>query len=373
MATLKIRVQGQSLYISSDIPKIVEDSINYLQYEIEYSEDWQDYSKTVYFSREDYTSPGYSGGGVGLNFSGGVVDSGVITSPGFIIAILGTKGEQQITTEPGVVRVYPTGKYISTGEAPSKEQIDQWHDAIIQTVNNISTQVNIVDAKISGVSETANKALTVASEAKIAAQSAENKASSAESNAAAAKAGVETLAKTVEEVEENLNDVLEENIGNITSYISKITLSSTAWKEDNGNYYQEIINLPKNCKIDLQFDIATFQTINQYGLSFIVKKTEDTKARIYALSIKPIVNLPAQVQITILKNTSTEVISTPIGTIFPVIDWNASNGLGVIINKPNSSTENDIFNVNVENEVCVIKINKELYYEEKEGIEINGI
>jgi hypothetical protein len=366
MATLKIKVQGQSLHISSDIPKIVEDSINYLQYEIEYSEDWQDYSKTVYFSREDYTSPGYSGGGVGLSFSGGVVDSGVITSPGFVIAILGAKGGQQITTEPGVVRVYPTGKYISTGEAPSKEQIEQWHDAIIQTVNNISTQVNIIDAKISGISETANEALTVANEAKSTAQSAENKASNAGSLAAAATAEVEALAKTVERVEENLNDVLEENIGNITSEIRKITLLSTAWTANNGNYYQEITNLPKNCKIDLQFDIDTFETINEYGLSFIVKKTEDTKARIYALNIKPTINLPAQVQITILKNTSTEVISTPIGTIFPVIDWNASSGLGAIINKPNSSTENDIFNVNVENGVCIVKINKELYYEEKE-------
>ena len=110
MAILTFEVKGQTLTVKSSIGRIVENSINYLDYEIK-SDDpaWEqeNLGKYLIITTKDGKSyeQGYSP----------ISGDNIIKTPGFQVSVIGKKEKTdddngiQITTQPVFVQVYPSG------------------------------------------------------------------------------------------------------------------------------------------------------------------------------------------------------------------------------------------------------------------------
>ena len=95
---LNLSVEGQKLSCDGEERFLVENAINYLEFVVNFSDEWAGLSKQIFFTQKNYT--------VGIkNMANGHVPSEVIRAPGFSISIIGEKfeGEElktRITTNP---------------------------------------------------------------------------------------------------------------------------------------------------------------------------------------------------------------------------------------------------------------------------------
>ena len=120
MAILTFRVKGQTLTVESKIDKIVENSINYLDYEIIYDDEKWDspLAKKVVVTYDKKT----------YEFFGDKIPSQVIHAPGFRVSVIGYKSGSEtdsgiiITTSPVAIKVFPSGAI--EGTIPEDTAID---------------------------------------------------------------------------------------------------------------------------------------------------------------------------------------------------------------------------------------------------------
>lgn len=144
MAKLILTVENQSLSVSCDIPKIVENSIDYLTYSLKTSSDWAGYDTQVLFTHENETF-------IGL---WNKVPKEVIKAPGFVVTVLGKIAEgrvikSRIPSSPVPVKVYPSGEL--KADKPSEEDFtEDWYDEVVKTIENF---INSVDQDYNSESE----------------------------------------------------------------------------------------------------------------------------------------------------------------------------------------------------------------------------
>jgi hypothetical protein len=122
MAKLILDIKNQTLTVRCDIDRIVENSVNYLEYEINTTSDWSNLSKVVIVT--------YNNGKNSEAHSDGKIKNQLIRSPGFSISVVGTgtikdpnTGEEKTLTIPTnevMVKIYPSGR-LSGDNNPSEE------------------------------------------------------------------------------------------------------------------------------------------------------------------------------------------------------------------------------------------------------------
>ena len=122
MAKLTLDIKNQTLTVRGDIDRIVENSVNYLEYEINTTSDWNNLSKVVIVT--------YNNGKNSEAHSDGKIKNQLIRAPGFSISVVGTgtvkdpnTGEEKTLTIPTnevLVKIYPSGR-LSGDNNPSEE------------------------------------------------------------------------------------------------------------------------------------------------------------------------------------------------------------------------------------------------------------
>ena len=122
MAKLYLDIKNQTLTVRCDIDRIVENSVNYLEYEINTTSDWNNLSKVVIVT--------YNNGKNSEAHSDGKIKNQLIRAPGFSISVVGTgtikdpnTGEEKTLTIPTnevLVKIYPSGR-LSGDNNPSEE------------------------------------------------------------------------------------------------------------------------------------------------------------------------------------------------------------------------------------------------------------
>ena len=136
MAILTFRVKGQTLTVESKINKIVENSVNYLDYEIIYDDKKWDppLAKKVVVTYDKKT----------YEIFGDKIPSQVIHAPGFTVSVIGYKSDSEddsgiiITTYPVAIKVFPSGAI--KGTIPEDTAIDL---SVAEQLNEkIEIQVN---------------------------------------------------------------------------------------------------------------------------------------------------------------------------------------------------------------------------------------
>ena len=136
MAILTFRVKGQTLTVESKINKIVENSVNYLDYEIIYDDEKWDppLAKKVVITYDKKT----------YEIFGDKIPSQVIHAPGFTVSVIGYKSDSEddsgiiITTYPVAIKVFPSGAI--KGTIPEDTAIDS---SVAEQLNEkIENQVN---------------------------------------------------------------------------------------------------------------------------------------------------------------------------------------------------------------------------------------
>lgn len=118
MAKLSFEIKNQKLIVKSELDKIVEGSIDYLDFSCVASQDWNGMAKKFVFTYKDITKEV-------LEMEHFVVPPEVIKAPGFTISVIGgeeptdnaggvidplSQMNQRITTDEVAVQVYPSGK-----------------------------------------------------------------------------------------------------------------------------------------------------------------------------------------------------------------------------------------------------------------------
>lgn len=121
MAILTLKVKGQTLTVESEIDRIVENSVNYLDFEISCDdENWNDLVKKVIVTYDKKAWEAFT-----------IIPSETIHSPGFTISVIGsrksgTNGDDDlgeiVTTYPVAIKVFPSGA--TNGSDPEDTAID---------------------------------------------------------------------------------------------------------------------------------------------------------------------------------------------------------------------------------------------------------
>jgi hypothetical protein len=170
MAKLTLDVKNQTLTVHSDIEKIVEKSVNYLEYEVFTTDDWEGLSQKVIVT--------YNNGKRAEEHTEGLIKNQVIHSPGFTISVVGYEKEfftdpltgmetertiRQITTNGVPIRVYPCG-HTSGDDNPSEEpgpgfgkRLEEVEEAIVTICTKLpkidenSEGIEILERQIDGI------------------------------------------------------------------------------------------------------------------------------------------------------------------------------------------------------------------------------
>jgi hypothetical protein len=129
MAKLLLKVNEQSLTVEYDIPKIVENSINYLEYEViipDGSETWESCeSFQIFFTGENGSLP------PSTTLSGNI-PSEVIKAPGFAVTVVGTGADNYfVPTESVVIQVFPNDTYNNVIDPPEGETLQNWYEELL--------------------------------------------------------------------------------------------------------------------------------------------------------------------------------------------------------------------------------------------------
>lgn len=151
MAKLILDIKNQTLTVRCDIDRIVENSVNYLEYEIKPSSDWAGYTTQVIVTCQSGT----------YRIPGEKIPNYVLLSPGFSIGVIGiisSNGfdndgnpikpiDYRITTNPVFIQVHPSCA-MEAIKAPSREELAlEWAEAIEESIKELQ--------EIAGLSESA--------------------------------------------------------------------------------------------------------------------------------------------------------------------------------------------------------------------------
>ena len=149
MAKLFLNIKNQTLTVHSDIGKIIENSVNYLDYEISTTDDWEDLTKKVIVT--------YNNGKNREEHTTGKIKNKVIQAPGFTISVVGYRLETvpatdtepqkvitslQITTNEVFVKIHSSGPI--EGDNTSDEEL----------IPTDKDRLNAVEQSIQGVNDT---------------------------------------------------------------------------------------------------------------------------------------------------------------------------------------------------------------------------
>ena len=157
MATLKLTVNQQSLKAEYDIPKIVEDSENYLKIKI-IEEDDLSCSNEVYIQYQDKIQD--------LLFDSDYVPKDVLQAPGFEVWVHRETGSTVLDTEIISIDVYPTGDSSGVIEPPGEEDdvTEEWWEEIRTLVSDAAKSATSASKSATEAIETANSALDIVTE-----------------------------------------------------------------------------------------------------------------------------------------------------------------------------------------------------------------
>lgn len=146
MAKLTLDIKNQTLTVRCDIDRIVENSVNYLEYEINTTSDWDGLTKKVIIS--------YNNGknSVEPEEEDNLIPYEAIIAPGFSVNVVGyhSEGEgedakitKRIMTNEVLIKVYPGGKTNGQNKPqtlPGADSEDRLR-AVEQKVSDLETRV----------------------------------------------------------------------------------------------------------------------------------------------------------------------------------------------------------------------------------------
>lgn len=240
MAKLFLEIKNQTLTIRSDIEKIVENSVNYLEYEINATPDWTGLSKTVIVT--------YNNGKKSEAHSEGQIKNQVIRAPGFSITVIGSgtitdpisgnMKEIKIPTNEVFVKIYPSGQ-LSGDNNPSEEPIpgfgermDRAEAEIIAIKNTIPAEGELaairnknqeIETELNTIKVSVNKnAQDIANNA--------NKIQQVENN-------LTTLENSMQEDFDEVNNLIETTTSNLETLSQKVDGLKITSKVENNVLY----------------------------------------------------------------------------------------------------------------------------------------
>lgn len=157
MAILKLIVEGQTLKVKSEIDKIVENSINYLDYEIIANDDY--WKKSGLVKDIIITCSGEEPVRMSSVENIGKIPPSKIRSPGFVISVLGYSvdddgNKTQVPTNPVAISVLSSGEIPIdyTGEenieATELEKIQKLLTQHDDTIKDIMTRAEELKGKV---------------------------------------------------------------------------------------------------------------------------------------------------------------------------------------------------------------------------------
>lgn len=148
MAKLFLEIKNQTLTVRSDIERIVENSINYLEYEFNTTPDWVGLSKVVIVT--------YNKGKDSESHSEGQIKNQVIRAPGFSITVIGSgtvvdpvsgaTKQIKIPTNEVFVTVYPSGP-LTGDDNPSEEPLPGFGERMERAEAEINAIKKIIPAE----------------------------------------------------------------------------------------------------------------------------------------------------------------------------------------------------------------------------------
>lgn len=177
MAILTFEVKGQTLTVKSSIERIVEKSIDYLNYDVKINEpEWEDCAIHLIITNEKNLSKDilYTKNADEDNY----IPKDAILAPGFQVTIIGKKTEKtgeteediiikQIPTNPIYIQVYPAGaingEKITESDVPEDfvgrvySQINNIDSALDKTNNNLSDSQAIIEKNKSDILDINNE------------------------------------------------------------------------------------------------------------------------------------------------------------------------------------------------------------------------
>jgi len=205
MAILTLKVKGQTLTVESEIDRIVENSVNYLDFEIiRDDENWEDLATKVIVTYDKKAWEAFT-----------IIPSETIHSPGFTISIIGyrkpgTNGDNDlgeiVTTYPVAVKVFPSGA--TNGSDPEDTAIE------------LSTAEEL-NAKIDNVKYQANEKIDDLTE-KITTLSDENKEINEE---------ITKINEEIVSLSENVSNKIQETEQNLINTIYSMDLLNIQYRE----------------------------------------------------------------------------------------------------------------------------------------------
>lgn len=379
MAILHLEVNNQILTASCDIGKIVENSIEYLEFDLKCSPDWDGFTKQVIFTYngEDITAPD--------NF----VPPPVLHAPGFSVSVNGLilsdetdassgdnissetnkKITKRITTSPIRVNVYPSGALNGT-VVPEEELDSDWLTDIQNTVNSAKNIANNANTNAANAVNIANEAESIAQIAETNSQSAVNTANEAKISATTAETNSENAVNIANDVNTKVTEAIDQipnNYANaLRGYASgktisfndvspiehkvKVKINTNGKNLLNPNSALEIIgsylgirllkkNFPSTLSISLK-DGATVPSGVSFGM--IYYSIEDTRAQALWLLENGTVKRNSCSTNQVLQNVSLENLDSIVVGIYPATQeaWDAVfNALNVQLEKGDIATD----------------------------------
>lgn len=158
MAKLLLKVNEQSLTVEYDIPKIVENSINYLKYEVKIPDGSKTWERCEGFQ---IFFTGENGSLLPLTTLSGNIPSEVIKAPGFAVTVVGTGADNYfVPTESVVIQVFPNDTYNNVIDPPEGETLQKWYEELLfASQTAIETLRTSADATITQLDADANAKL----------------------------------------------------------------------------------------------------------------------------------------------------------------------------------------------------------------------
>lgn len=144
MAILTLKVKGQTLTVESEIDRIVENSVNYLDFKIICDdENWEDLATKVIVTYDKKAWEAFT-----------IIPSETIHSPGFTISVIGYRSPginsdddlgEIVTTYPVAVKVFPSGA--TNGSDPEDTAID------FSTADELNAKITEINSSLSSTIE----------------------------------------------------------------------------------------------------------------------------------------------------------------------------------------------------------------------------
>ena len=237
MAKLYLEVTNQTLVVHSDIERIVENSLNYLEYEIiNKTDDWDSFVKKIVVTYDndswEHSYPSVE--------EERVIHPGAIHAPGFTISVVGTKTEDKngeavvigrIPTNSVTIKVWPSGSI--NGDNVQHDFPGEPADFETQ-FNELKNQVGLNTTDISELKKTSDTTLLEKVERveeqinvlNTSISTLDTKTSELATEISSLNTDVSDLTTMFSDVEEDVT-TLETNILELNTKISKLEIETT--------------------------------------------------------------------------------------------------------------------------------------------------